>query len=389
MSSFLKQLVRLSHGENVWDVMAVRRRWYLITAAVLLVCVLGLAVRGLNLGIEFRGGAEFRAPVDVTATTVDDTRQAVEQLDLPDMTDITVTTIGDHTVSVQTRTLTTEEVTAVRAGLASFAQVQADQVSYSLIGASWGQQITQKGIIALAVFLVLVGLTISIYFRDWKMAVAAIAAVLHDLVVTIGVYAWVGFTVSPATLTAVLTILGYSLYDTVVVFDKVRENVRELRSTQETYAGAANRALNEVLIRSINTTIIGVLPIFALLIAGVFVLGTGPIKDLSLAMFVGMLAGAYSSIFVATSLLVDMKIREPQMVAWQKTVAERAERARELAAQGAGNGVAVGVQVADGDESGVDLPTADMGAATGGTAGVDGDRHQPSRLPRSRRKAQE
>ena len=276
MSSFLKQLVRLSHGENVWDVMAVRRRWYLITAAVLLVCVLGLAVRGLNLGIEFRGGAEFRAPVDVTATTVDDTRQAVEQLDLPDMTDITVTTIGDHTVSVQTRTLTTEEVTAVRAGLASFAQVQADQVSYSLIGASWGQQITQKGIIALAVFLVLVGLTISIYFRDWKMAVAAIAAVLHDLVVTIGVYAWVGFTVSPATLTAVLTILGYSLYDTVVVFDKVRENVRELRSTQETYAGAANRALNEVLIRSINTTIIGVLPIFALLIAGVFVLGTGP-----------------------------------------------------------------------------------------------------------------
>ena len=381
MSSFLNQLVRLSHGENVWDVMAVRRRWYLITAAVLLVCVLGVAVRGLNLGIEFRGGAEFRAPVDVTATTVDDTRRAVEQLNLPDMSDVTVTTIGDHTVSVQTRTLTTEEVTAVRAGLATFTQVQADQVSYSLIGASWGQQITQRGIIALAVFLVLVGVTISIYFRDWKMAAAAIAAVAHDLVVTIGVYAWVGFTVSPATLTAVLTILGYSLYDTVVVFDKVRENVRELRSTQETYATAANRALNEVLIRSINTTVIGVLPIFALLIAGVFVLGTGPIKDLSLAMFVGMIAGAYSSIFVATSLLVDMKIREPGMVTWQKTVAEREERARELATAGAGRGVAVGVQVTDGDDPTVDLPAPDPGP--------DSERNQPSRLPRSKRKGGE
>lgn len=336
MAAPFRALVRLSHGENVFDLLSRRRRWYLISAVVLTICIVGLLVRGLNLSIEFRGGSDFRVPHAVTATTVADAQAVVTRTGLPELTDVTVTTIGANTVNVQTRSLTSDEVTKVRGALASWAGVPSEQVSYSLIGASWGKQITQKGIIALSVFLVLVGLVIAIYFRDWRMAVAAIVSVLHDLLVTIGVYAWVGFSVTPATLTALLTILGYSLYDTMVVFDRVRENVHELPTNRETYTTAANRSLNEVLLRSINTTIIGVLPVAALLIAGVFVLGTGPIKDLSLAMFVGMIAGAYSSIFIAASLLVDMKERTAEMKDWRRKLDrhEQRERAREDAGHG-------------------------------------------------------
>lgn len=319
-------LARLSHGEIVYDVLAHRRRWYVISAVVLLVCVLGLTVRGLNLSIDFRGGSEFKVPYAVTDTVVDEAQRAVDEVGLPELDAVTVTTIGDDTVRVQTRSLESDEVTQVRGALGSWAGVAPEEISYSLIGASWGKQITEKGIIALTVFLVLVGLLIAGYFRDWRMSIAAIVAVVHDLVVTIGVYAWVGFSVTPATLTALLTILGYSLYDTMVVFDRVRENVRNLKASGETYTAASNRSLNEVLLRSINTTIIAVLPIVALLIAGVFVLGTGPLKDLSLAMVVGMIAGAYSSIFIATSLLVDMKERTPEMARWRARLARDGQR---------------------------------------------------------------
>jgi preprotein translocase subunit SecF len=206
--------------------------------------------------------------------------------------------------------------------------INPDQVAYSLIGASWGSQITERALIALAVFLVLVALVIGIYFRDAKMSAAALIALVHDLILTIGIYALVGFTVTPATLIGVLTILGYSLYDTVVVFDKVRENVRDIRSsTTRTYSEAANLAVNQVLVRSINTTVIGVLPVAALLFTGAVILGEGPLKDLALALFVGMVAGAYSSIFIATPLLAQMKERESDM---KKVAARvRARRAKE------------------------------------------------------------
>ncbi|SDB85112.1 protein translocase subunit secF [Raineyella antarctica] len=373
MGGLLGKLVRLSHGENVYDVMAHRRRWYVISAVVLAICILGVLVRGLNLSIEFRGGSEFRVPYAVTDTSVNDARAAIEKLSIPELNEITVTTIGANTVNVQTRALTSPEVTEIRQALGSWAGVSPDQVSYSLIGASWGKQITQKGIIALSVFLVLVGLLIAVYFRDWRMAVAAIAAVLHDLVVTVGVYAWVGFSVTPATLTALLTILGYSLYDTMVVFDRVRENVRDLGVRKETYTRAANRSLNEVLLRSINTTIIGVLPIVALLVAGIWVLGTGPIKDLSLAMVVGMIAGAYSSIYIATSLLVDMKERTSQMADWRSRLArdeERQLRAEQEAAlvTSSPSPVTVAVDVTDHVHHGV--------------------RHQPEHRPRSQRRTE-
>ncbi len=317
---------RLNSGTLAYDFIARRRRWYTISAIVLLVAIAALLFRGLTLGIEFKGGADFQAPTQVNSQTVDQVRQAVVDTGLPEMDAIAVTTLGDSTVRVQTRTLSVDEVTQVRGAIADQLKVSGDEVAYSLIGASWGKQITNKGITAFVVFTALVMLVIWAYFKDWKMSIAAIIALLHDLIVTVGIYALVGFTVTPATLIGVLTILGYSLYDTVVVFDKVRENVRELvANPRRTYSEASNSALNQVMVRSLATTIIGVLPVAALLFAGVVVLGQGPLKDLALALFIGMIAGAYSSIFLAVVILAQMKEREPAMI----RLAERVQRRRE------------------------------------------------------------
>jgi preprotein translocase subunit SecF len=315
MSKFGEIGHRLYTGEVSYDFIGHRRRWYLVSAIMIAVSILSLAVRGFDFGIEFKGGADFKAATQVTSQTVDSMRDALRNSGVPNLDEATVNTIGNNQVRVQTRTLDpTEEVPKVRAAIADETGINPDQVAYSLIGASWGSQITERALIALGVFITLVALVIGFYFRDFKMAAAALIALAHDLILTIGIYALVGFTVTPATLIGVLTILGYSLYDTVVVFDKVRENVRDLRSsTTRTYSEAANLAVNQVLVRSINTTIIGVLPVAALLFAGAVILGEGPLKDLALALFVGMVAGAYSSIFIATPILAQMKEREPDM----------------------------------------------------------------------------
>jgi preprotein translocase subunit SecF len=320
---------RLYTGEVSYDFIGHRRRWYTISAILIVVSIISLAWRGLDFGIEFKGGADFKAATHVNAQTVDMMRDALRNSGVPDLDESTVNTIGNNQVRVQTRTLDpTEEVPKVRAAIANEVGINPDQVAYSLIGASWGGQITERALIALAVFLVLVALVIGIYFRDAKMSAAALIALVHDLILTIGIYALVGFTVTPATLIGVLTILGYSLYDTVVVFDKVREDVRDIRSsTTRTYSEAANLAINQVLVRSINTTVIGVLPVAALLFTGAVILGEGPLKDLALALFVGMVSGAYSSIFIATPLLAQMKEREPDMKKLAARV--RARRAKE------------------------------------------------------------
>ena len=329
----MSKLTTIGHqlytGEVSYDFIGHRRRWYIVSAIIIGVSIIALAWRGLDFGIEFKGGADFKATTKVTAQTVDSMREALRNSGVPNLDEATVNTIGNNQVRVQTRTLDpTEEVPKVRAAIANEVGIPPDQVAYSLIGASWGSQITERALIALVVFLVLVGLVIGIYFRDVKMSAAALIALGHDLVLTIGIYALVGFTVTPATLIGVLTILGYSLYDTVVVFDKVRENVRDLRSsTTRTYSEAANLAVNQVLVRSINTTVIGVLPVAALLFTGAFILGEGPLKDLALALFVGMVSGAYSSIFIATPLLAQMKEREPDMKKLAARV--RARRAKE------------------------------------------------------------
>ena len=335
MSRFGRLGHQLYTGEVSYDFVGRRRRWYIISAILIGVSLLSIGVRGISWGIEFSGGADFRAATTVTESTVPDMRTALEESGVPDLDEATINTIGGNEVRVQTRTLNpTTEVPKVRTAIAEEVGIPSDQVAYSLIGASWGAQITERALIALGVFLVLVTLVIWAYFRNWKMSIAALVALMHDLILTIGIYALVGFTVTPATVIGVLTILGYSLYDTVVVFDKVRENVRDLTSSDtKTYSEAANLALNQVLVRSINTTVIGVLPVLALLIAGAFILGEGPLKDLALALFVGMMAGAYSSIFIATPLLAQFKEREPDMQRLAKRVAAR--RVKEGAKEGA------------------------------------------------------
>ena len=404
---------KLYTGEVSYEFVGRRRRWYTISAILLVICFAAVAFRGLSFGIEFTGGADFRVPVtQADEATSDRLTTAVEESGVPDLDEMTATTIGDSTVRIQTRTLDPEtEVPEVRAALAEAAEVSADEVTYSLIGASWGDQITKRALVALVVFLGLVGLVIWAYFRNWKMSVAAMLALLHDLVLTVGVYAVVGFSVTPATLIGMLTILGYSLYDTVVVFDKVRENVRDLQaSATKTYSEAANLAVNQVLVRSINTTIIGVLPVAALLFAGSVFLGTGPLKDLSLALFVGMVSGAYSSIFLATPFLAQLKEREPDMIKLRKRVESRRakEAARKgepaLAAAGAGSAPTITVESADSDDVAAaepDEPTggAERSGAGGRAAGTSpsgrgskplsegaAKRPQPRKTPRSSRK---
>ncbi len=303
-------------------------KFFIAAAVILAVCIASLAIRGLNLGIDFKGGSVFQVPVQVTSSTVDDFSATVSDTGIENLS-AEVRTIGDQAVRIQTRSLSTEEVSELRAALAAKAEVTSDDVAYSLIGPSWGQQITQKALIALAIFTVLVGVLIWIYFRNAKMSVAALAALAHDLVVTVGLYALVGFTVTPSTVIAVLTIMGYSLYDTVVVFDMVRERTKTIKEDGRTFSEAANEAINHVLVRSINTTIIAVLPVAAILIAGVLVLGgEGPLPDLGLAMLIGMIAGAYSSICLATPILAVWREREPDMVAHRKSLEKHQSKHR-------------------------------------------------------------
>ena len=322
---------RLYTGDIAYNFIGRRKIWYTISAVALVISIAALLIRGLDLGIEFRGGSDFQVPTAVTATTVTDYREAVLATGVPSLDSTVVTTIGDTKVRVQTRSLSVSEQTKVRAAIAAKAGKSSDEVAYQIIGASCGRQITQQAALALVVFLVLVGLLIWIYFRDAKMSLAALGALVHDLIITIGIYALVGFTVTPATMIGVLTILGYSLYDTVVVFDKIRENVASMEIDKRTYSEAANHAVNQVLVRSLNTTIIGVLPVAALLFAGVFVLGSGPLEDLGLALFVGMIAGAYSSIFIASPLLTQLRESEPEMKAHRELV-ERRRKAAEVRA---------------------------------------------------------
>ncbi|MDR0847812.1 MAG: protein translocase subunit SecF [Propionibacteriaceae bacterium] len=321
---------KLWTGEIEYDFVGHRKWWYLISAVLLIVSIGSLLFFRLDLGIEFRGGSDFKVNVtSITPGTVDEFRSAVTNSGVDNLDATVVTTIGDTRVAIETRALSVDEVVSVRAAIAAQAGTESDRVDYQQIGASWGKQVTRQAGIALVIFVVLVSALIWAYFRDWKMAVSAIVALFHDMIITVGVYSLVGFSVTPATLTGLLTILGYSLYDTVVVFDKVRENTANLDDYRITYREAANKSINQVLVRSINTTVIGVLPVAAILFAGTFVLGSGPLEDIGLALFVGMIIGAYSSIFLATPLLSQLREAEPGM----KTQAERVAKRREKLAK--------------------------------------------------------
>lgn len=324
---------RLYTGQLSYDFIKKQKIWFTFSAILIIGSILVLLIRGLTLGIEFRGGTDFQAPMQIQSTTVDDVRGQAANIPVDDL-DAQVFALGSDSIRIQTRSLTPEETTTVRGAVGEIAGVPAEDVTYNAIGPSWGEQISRQGLIALVVFMVAVMILIAAYFRDWKMSIAAIIAVLHDLVVTVGIYALVGFTVTPATVIGVLTILGYSLYDTVVVFDKIRENVKGLEDTNKTYSECANLAVNQVIVRSVNTTIIGVLPVLALFIAGAS-LQSGPLADLGLALLVGMIAGAYSSLFIAMPILAWLREREPGMVEHREQIQRRIARSEHKQARSA------------------------------------------------------
>ena len=320
MSRLREVLGRIYRGETEVDFVGRTRLWYGIAGAVVAVCLLSLAVLRLNLGIEFTGGAEFRAPAG--SATVAEAREAVAEV--PAVGEEPVVQEVGPDLRAQTPELTDEaDVRAVQEALATATGVEASDVTVSTVGAAWGSQITTKALQGLAFFMIVVVVYLSLRFEP-KMAIAALVALGHDLVVTIGVFSLLRFEVTPATVIGLLTILGYSLYDTVVVFDKVKENTADLLERgRTTYSEAANRSVNQMLARSINTSVIALLPVAGLLFVGAGLLGAGTLVDLSLALFVGIAAGTYSSIFIATPVLVDLKEREDAHGVLRRSVANK------------------------------------------------------------------
>ncbi|MEY3515427.1 MAG: hypothetical protein RLY38_579 [Actinomycetota bacterium] len=308
---------RLYTGETSIDFVGRRKLWYFISFIIIAVAAFGLFGRGLNLGIEFKGGAKFNVP---SVTSVEDTRNIVKNAGVETSVIIAV---GNERLEIQTPPLDETEIETFISKIATDFKVEPGLITTQSVGPSWGADITRQALIGLGVFVLLVILFLTAYF-ELRMAAAAIVALLHDLLITIGVYAITGFEVTPATVIGVLTILGYSLYDTVVVFDKVKENTRGIiAQSRLNYRESSNLALNQTLIRSINTSIVALLPVAAILIVGVGILQAGTLKDLALALFVGIAAGTYSSIFIATPILVQLKERQPEIQALARRVHAR------------------------------------------------------------------
>jgi preprotein translocase subunit SecF len=299
----------LYSGRVSIDIVGRRKLWYVIALVLVVIAIVAPVARGgFNFGIEFRGGSEFRID-GVGSTSQQVARDAVQSVD-PESQPI-VTSVGVDSVRIQTEQLddvTTEEI---RIALASAYGVSSGSVTSSFIGANWGADVTSKAINGLIVFLLLVSVLMALYFRTFKMSVAALAALAHDVVITAGIYALTGFEVTPAAVIGLLTILGYSLYDTVVVFDKVRENTLDVEySEATTFASQVNLAVNQTLVRSVNTSIVAVLPVASILFIGAALLGVGTLRDIALALFIGIVVGTYSSIFIAAPVYVHLRERE-------------------------------------------------------------------------------
>jgi preprotein translocase subunit SecF len=349
---------RLYHGQISFDYVGRWRTWFLISGLAMVISVIALFFPGLKFGIDFKGGGAFSVQPahPVTQAQVTDALGSVAKV-----VQIANQPGKPTQVQVETPSLTSAQIAQVRSDLARVTGVQPSQVSNSVVGSTWGSTVTRKALIALIVFLVVIVAYVSLRF-DFKMSVSALVALIHDLVITAGVYALARFEVTPATVIGLLTILGYSLYDTVVVFDKVRENTAELSSmSRVTYSGAANRAVNQTLVRSLNTSLTSLLPIGALLIVGAVLLGAETIKDLSLALFVGVAAGTYSSIFVATPFLAIWKETEPRnrqltarvaRLAASGSAEEAPARARQAASRGSRRAVESPAQAGSGRRKG-------------------------------------
>lgn len=310
---------RLYRGETSINIIAARKKWYALSGAFIILSIFALSFQGLHLGIEFKGGSSFT--VTTSTGTVEQARETVSRAGYQGNT--IVQTIGNDKLRIQTGVVENAQSNAIQDALAAEFGVTVESIDTQNVGPSWGEEISKKALQGLIAFLICIMIYLALTFEP-KMAIAAIIAVIHDVFITVGIYALVGFEVTPSTVVGFLTILGYSLYDTVVVFDKVRENTRAITSTgKATYTEAANLAVNQTIVRSLNTSLIALLPVAAILFVGAGLLGAGTLKDLSLSLFIGLIAGTYSSIFIASPILAALREREPAIKAHNQRVLAR------------------------------------------------------------------
>ncbi|MFC4137101.1 MULTISPECIES: protein translocase subunit SecF [unclassified Microbacterium] len=329
MFSFNEFGNKLYTGKLSFPFVQKRKLWFIIAIALVVGSALMLIVRPPQFSIEFTGGSQFvvQAPA---STNQDLATQAVQSV-VPEAT-AKVVIIADTDVRVQTSQMTAKQTNQVAESLAEAYDVPVDQVSKSFIGPAWGEGVTRQSLWGLAIFLALTFLILAIYFRTWKMSAASIIGLLDVLIITVGVYALAGFQISPAAVIGFLTILAYSLYDTTVVFDKVRENTTEDGETlARTFGESVNLAVNQTLVRSINTAIIAALPVGAILFIGAFWLGAETLTDISLSIFVGIIVATYSTLFVAAPLYAFFRQHEPAILAHDKKVLKARERAVQAA----------------------------------------------------------
>ncbi|MED7950882.1 protein translocase subunit SecF [Streptomyces sp. BE303] len=365
MSRFSNLGHKLYQGEVSFDFVGRRKLWYSISGVIVLVAAIGLAM-GLHLGIEFKGGSVYT--VSKPGLSVSQAQESVDKI-VESHPLVQSTENGKIRIQVSSEEKVSSSV--ITESLAKELGVPVQEIEAQVIGPSWGEQISNKALTGLVIFMILVTIYLAIAF-EWRMAVAALVALIHDLLITIGVYALVGFEVTPGTVIGFLTILGYSLYDTVVVFDTVKENTKDLtKQNKITYSEAANAGLNQTLVRSLNTTVVALLPVAALLFIGGGFLGAGTLNDISLALFIGLAAGAYSSICVATPLLAQLKEEQPEMKALAKRVAQR--RAAEAKAEAAKDAV-----VEDGEPFSDEDQPAGMVGQRGRAAGTTRAKGRPS-----------
>ncbi len=325
-------------GVKSIDFIKRRRLWYLISGLAVIVSVvlptlvLPSVGRGFQFGIEFTGGSEFT--VSGSSRYADDelAKQAVQSVTGPSVEPL-IARVGQTGVRIQTSQLdptggatTNSDRVAEALATAYGVPYPGDDergVSSSFIGPTWGADISGSAIRGLVIFLVLVAVVMAVYFRTWKMSVAGLIALFHDLIITAGVYGIIGFEITPAAVIGFLTILGYSLYDTVVVFDKIRENTSSMgEHPSRTFSETVNLAVNQTLVRSINTSIVGLLPIASILFIGTTLLGAGTLRDISLALFIGIIVGTYSTVFIAAPLYVDLRSTEPRVKALDRRALE-------------------------------------------------------------------
>jgi preprotein translocase subunit SecF len=394
MSGVRTVVSKIYRGEVSADIVGRPKLWYSISATLLVLSIAGLIIKGFNFGVEFTGGSVFT--IKAPAASIEQVRSAVEKGGAGQV----IVQHAGNDWRATTESLTSAEVTQVKNTVTTDLKITPDRVTTQVVGASWGGEISKKAWQGLAVFMILIIAYMSVAF-EWRMALAAMVALVHDLVITAGIYAWSGFEVTPATLLGFLTILGYSLYDAVVVFDMIKEVTRPLGKTSKmTYSEAANRALSSTLVRSLNTSLVAILPVASILFIGTTLFGAGTLKDLSLALFVGILVGTYSSICVATPLLVQLKEREPKYRQLRERILARENSQKRKVKVGKGTEQAGTTEKSPGTSNGSALrdeedevasESAGGGPAVGTGAGSrvklvqQGPRMQPSRSSRRSR----